>query len=143
MALSFCYGNDIYNYLRYELESMQNTHNQSTAVLNRWRYNGQETNMPRASYGDPIGNSRFSDRWIEDGSYLRIKYITLSYKFPVRQKVLNGLEVFVSGQNLLTLTNYLGMDTEFSYSAFSLAQGIDIGLTPQPKAVYAGLKLGL
>lgn len=137
------YGNDIYNYLRYELESMQNTNNQSLAVLNRWSGEGQVTNMPRAVWGDPIGNSRFSDRWIEDGSYIRLKQLTLSYKLPSKLKVAKSIELFLTGRNLVTLTKYLGMDPEFSMSEFSLAQGIDIGLTPQAKSVCAGIKVGL
>jgi TonB-linked SusC/RagA family outer membrane protein len=139
----FSYGNDIYNYLRYELESMQNTNNQSLAVLNRWSGEGQITDIPRAVWADTIGNSRFSDRWIEDGSYIRLKKLTLSYKFPSRLKFVNSLEVFITGENLITFTKYLGMDPEFSMSEFPLSQGIDIGLIPQVKSVSMGFKIGL
>jgi hypothetical protein len=142
-GLSFSYGNDIFNHLRYRLESMQNADNQTPAILNRWREDGQETDVPRAQWGDPIGNSRFSDRWIEDGSYLRLSYVTLSYNIPVRLGFLNSLEVFASGHNLLTLTSYLGMDPDFCLSGYPLSQGIDIGLTPQYRSVYLGLKIGL
>jgi TonB-linked SusC/RagA family outer membrane protein len=136
-------GNDMYNHLRYMLESMQNTYNQTPVVLNRWRGEGQVTDIPRAVWGDPIGNSRFSDKWIEDGSYARLKYITLTYKIPIKPGFINSLEVFASGQNLVTFTKYLGMDPEVSLSDFSLAQGIDIGLLPQPRSVFMGIKLGL
>lgn len=140
-VISIVSGNDVFNQLRYQLESMQNTNNQSQAVLNRWKTEGQVTNIPKAYAGDPQGNSRFSDRWIEDGSYVRLKYVTLSYKLPWQPLFIRGLEVFVTGKNLITLTNYLGYDPESSISSFSLAQGIDIGLTPQVKSVYAGIKI--
>jgi TonB-linked SusC/RagA family outer membrane protein len=142
-GLSFSYGNDIYNHLRYSLESMQSADNQTPSVLNRWREEGQQTDMPRAYWGDPMGNSRFSDRWIENGSYLRLSYISLSYQIPLRLGFINKLEVFASGQNLFTLTSYLGMDPDFSLSGYALSQGIDIGLTPQVRSVYLGLKIGL
>ncbi len=142
-GLSFTYGNDVYNHLRYRLESMQNSDNQTPSVLNRWRGEGQVTHIPKAQWGDPIDNSRFSDRWIEDGSYLRLSYVSLSYNIPVKPRFVNSLEIFVSGHNLLTFTSYLGMDPDFSPSEATLTQGIDIGLTPQPKSVYIGIKIGL
>ena len=142
-AFTFKYGGNVFNQVRYTLESMQNTDNQTPVVLNRWRSEGQVTDIPKAQWGDPIGNARFSDRWIEDGSYIRLKSITLSYKLPVMPQFINGLQIFVTGQNLFTWTNYLGMDPEFSFSETSLSQGIDIGLTPQPRSVSAGVRIGL
>jgi TonB-linked SusC/RagA family outer membrane protein len=142
-CMLFSIGNDMYNQLRYMLESMQNSYNQTPVILNRWKDEGQITDIPRAAWGDPIGNSRFSDRWIEDGSYARLKYITLAYKIPIKPGFINSLEVFASGQNLVTFTKYLGMDPEVSLSEFTLAQGIDIGLVPQPRSMFMGIKLGL
>jgi TonB-linked SusC/RagA family outer membrane protein len=142
-ALSFCYGNDVFNYMRYKLESMQGFENQTQAVLNRWRYDGQVTKIPKAEYGDAIGNSRFSDRWIEDGSYARLRYVTLTYRLPVKWNIIKNSEVYISGVNLVTFTKYKGLDPEFSYSGYSLSRGIDPGLAPQSKAVYIGLKIGL
>jgi len=143
IGLRFSYGNDIFNHLRYRLESMQNADNQTTAVINRWRGEGQETHMPKAIWNDPIDNSRFSDRWIEDGSYLRLSYVSLSYNIPVKPPFINSIEVFVSGHNLYTWTSYLGMDPDFSLSEATLMQGIDIGLTPQPRSVLMGIRIGL
>jgi TonB-linked SusC/RagA family outer membrane protein len=139
--ISVVYGHDVFNHLRYQLESMQNTNNQSQAILNRWKTEGQITDIPKSTANDPQGNSRFSDRWIEDGSYIRLKYVTLSYKLPWKPYFIRGMEVFATGKNLVTLTNYLGYDPEFSISNFSLAQGIDIGLTPQTKSIHAGIKI--
>ena len=142
-GMDFSYGNDVYNHMRHQLESMQNTDNQTEAIMNRWRGEGQKTDVPRATWEDPVGNARFSDLWIEDGSFLRLRYVTLSYKFPFRARFLNNIEIFISGHNLVTFTSYLGLDPDFSLSGATLAQGIDIGMTPQPKSVYMGIKIGL
>ena len=99
--------------------------------------------MPKAEYGDPIGNSRFSDRWIEDGSYLRLRNITLSYDLPLKLSFIKASEVYVSGINLFTFTKYKGLDPEFSMSNSALTRGIDPGMPPQSKAVFIGLKIQL
>lgn len=140
---TFSYGNDVYNYMRYVNESMSGYANQSPAVMNRWRAEGQVTNMPKAEWGDPMGNSRFSDRWIEDGSYLRLKTLTLSYNLPIKPGFFKSAMVYLTGNNLLTFTKYLGYDPEFSSSESAILQGIDVGLTPQFKSVLFGLKVGL
>lgn len=141
--LTFSVGNDVYNYQRRQLESMSNFANQTTATLNRWKYEGQQTDTPRATYGDVVGNNRFSDRWIEDGSFLRLKNVTLSYRLPVRPLGVQSLEVFAAANNLLTLTEYKGLDPEFSAGGYSLVQGIDLGLIPQTRTLMLGVKIGL
>ncbi|AWW31186.1 SusC/RagA family TonB-linked outer membrane protein [Echinicola strongylocentroti] len=142
-AFSFSVGNDVYNYVRHELESMSGYENQLVSVRNRWRSEGQETNMPRLAYGDPMGNSRFSDRWVEDGSYLRLKTLSVNYTIPIDGDIVKNIDVYASGQNLLTITNYLGYDPEFSYTSSVFGQGVDVGLTPQFTSVMLGLKIGL
>ncbi|MCW3787004.1 SusC/RagA family TonB-linked outer membrane protein [Plebeiibacterium sediminum] len=142
-VMDYSFGGDVYNYQRYKLESMSGYENQTKAVLNRWNYDGQETDMPHLSYGDPQGNSSFSDRWIEDGSFMRLKQVTLSYKLPVKSEVIRNFQVFVKGNNLLTLTDYLGRDPDFSVNSGSLFQGIDLGLCPQVTSVLVGVKIGL
>ncbi|MBN2214519.1 MAG: SusC/RagA family TonB-linked outer membrane protein [Bacteroidales bacterium] len=141
-SLFFSYGNEVYNFVRHQLESMKNYYNQTETMLNRWQAEGQETNVPRAVWNDPVGNSRFSDRWIEDGSFIRLKSVTLSYDIPLK-RVIKDMRIFVTGENLLTWTSYLGMDPEFGYFGNSLNRGIDTGLMPQTMKVYAGIKLGL
>ena len=136
-------GNEVFNYVRYVNESMTGIQNQSTNVLYRWQYEGQETNVPRALYNDPIGNSMFSTRWIEDGSYLRIKNISLSYFIPKKFLAFRNAKFYVSANNIFTFSEYLGYDPEFSYSRSHIEQGIDYGLTPQPRQFIAGIKLGL
>ena len=142
-TLNYSLGNDVYNYQRALLESGSSFYNQTTAVTNRWKTEGDITNMPRASYGDPKGNNRFSDRWIEDGSYIRLKDITLSYNVPVKASWLQGLTVWCAGTNLLTFSKYLGSDPEFSFSNNVLYQGIDNGLLGQSRSFQLGVKINL
>ncbi|HSJ69207.1 MAG TPA: SusC/RagA family TonB-linked outer membrane protein [Anditalea sp.] len=142
-AFTFTYGNDIYNYVRQQMESMSTFNNQLESVRNRWRVEGQQTDMPRLDYGDPMGNSRFSDRWIEDGSYLRLKAVNVTYLIPVNGNIIKDVTVYASGQNLLTFTNYLGYDPEVSFTRSIFGQGVDVGLMPQYRSFLVGLKIGL
>jgi len=141
--VQFVSGNEAYNFVRYQNESMLNLGNQSTKVLDRWEYDGQQTEIPRALYNDVIGNSDFSTRWIEDGSYLRLKNVSLSYNIPNEFLVFKNAQFYISGTNLLTLSNYLGYDPEFAFSSAHVTQGIDYGLTPQSRQFVIGIKLGL
>ncbi len=125
------------------MESASSFSNQSVAVSNRWSVEGQVTDMPRATFGDAIGNNNFSSRWIEDASYLRIKNITLSYNFdkPIWNFFRSGT-IYVTGENLLTATKYLGLDPEFAYSSSDNAtQGFDYAKVMQPKSVKLGINL--
>ncbi len=144
VLFTFSKGNDVYNYLRNRLEAVSTTENQLLSVNNRWRFNGQVTNTPKATFGDPMGNSRFSDRWIEDGSYLRLRNISLSYNVPIRDGgFLKSATIYVNGNNLFTVTKYLGYDPEFSANPSIFAQGIDTGLDPIYRNVMAGVRIGL
>lgn len=141
---NFSVGNDLYNGVRYNLEKMSGYENQSIAVENRWRAEGQQTDMPKATWGDPMGNASFSDRWIEDGSYLRLKTLVLGYDFNVsKMKYIKAVKVYATANNLFTLTDYLGYDPEFSATSSLFGQGADIGLTPQFRTLQLGLRLGL
>lgn len=141
--LTFSIGNDIYNYTRSVIESQSSSSNQSNYVINRWRVPGQQTEVPRAVEGDPTGNARFSDRWIEDGSYLRLRTLSLGYKIPTEGRFFKNAKVIVTANNLVTLTKYLGYDPEFSSSGSIYTSGVDTGLEPQFKSVQIGLRLGL
>jgi hypothetical protein len=145
LSATFTYsvGGDIYNYERMLLESGSRFMNQSLAMTNHWMVEGQQTDVPRLEYGDPHQNARFSDRWIEDGSYLRLKNVTLSYKIPVHSTYLQGLTVWGSANNLFTLTRYLGSDPEFVSGNNVLLRGIDRGLAPQSTNFSLGLKINL
>lgn len=145
LSATFTYsvGGDIYNYERMLLESSSRFMNQTLAGVNRWTAEGQVTDMPKAVFGDPHQNNRFSDRWIEDGSYMRLKNITLSYKIPIMSTYLQGVTVWCSANNLFTLTKYLGSDPEFSSSNNVLTRGVDRGLLPQSTNFSLGLKINL
>ena len=147
LSLGFNYslGNDVYNYQRSVLNSGSTFYNQQVASVGRWRYEGQKAELPKAVYGDPMGNNRFSDRWIEDGSYLRLKTLNLSYRVPVpgNWTWLQGLTVWAEAQNLLTLTKYTGSDPEFSIGNSVFYQGIDCGNLAQGRAFFAGVKINL
>jgi hypothetical protein len=140
---TYSVGGDVYNALRANLESMSNLDNQTIAAIYRWKSEGQITNTPKAVWADPMQNSRFSDRWIEDGSYVRLKSITLSYDLPLKVSFVNNAQIYVTGNNLLTFTNYLGYDPEFSTSQNPLYAGVDSGVSPQPRSVLIGIKIGL
>ena len=143
VAFNYSLGNDVYNYQRSILECGSRFYNQTTALRGRWSSEGQVTDIPRITYEDPMGNARFSDRWIEDGSYLRLKNITLSYKWDFDYRFLQGVTVWGSASNLFTLTKYLGSDPEFSASNNVLCQGIDRGLLPASRSFSVGLKINL
>lgn len=140
---TFVQGNDIYNYTRNQLESMSGYGNQTEAVVNRWRTNGHQTSTPKAVWGDPMGNSRFSDRWIEDGSYFRMRTITLSYNIPMNTQILKYLVVYLTGNNVFTLTKYKGYDPEFSPAESVFGQGVDNTLEPLTRSVLFGVRIGL
>ncbi|WP_207495870.1 SusC/RagA family TonB-linked outer membrane protein [Aridibaculum aurantiacum] len=144
MLFTFSQGNDVYNYLRYRLESASGVENQLLSVNNRWRGQGHVTNMPKATWGDPQGNNRFSDRWIEDGSYFRLRHISLQYNIPMKDEgFLRNATVYLTGSNIFTLTRYKGYDPEFSVSPSIFSQSVDTGLDPQFRNVTLGVRLGL
>lgn len=135
-------GNDIFNASRIDTEGMFDFRNQSKAVLDRWKRPGMITDIPRVGN---IENSHNSTRFVEDGSYLRLKTVTLSYDFNkkwLKKMHLSKLQAYVTGQNLLTLTKYSGYDPEVNaYGADAVAQGVDYGTYPQSKALIFGLNV--
>ncbi len=143
-VFNYTVGNDVYNGLRAVLESQSNVGNQLSSVINRWRVNGQVTNMPKSTWGDPMGNAQFSDRWIEDGSFFRMKMLSLNYQLPIKStKALRYVNLYVTGNNLLTFTKYLGYDPEFYAAESVFARGVDASLEPISKSVTLGVRIGL
>ena len=140
---NYSLGNDIYNYQRSLLEGGTYFLNQTTAVNGRWTTEGQKTDMPRVSYKDPMGNSRFSDRWIEDGSYLRLANVTLSYYLPIQSTYLQGITIFGNITNLFTITKYLGSDPDCAMAGGILTQGIDRGLLGHGRSFSVGVNINL
>jgi TonB-linked SusC/RagA family outer membrane protein len=141
------YGNDMFNGSRLFLESLQGGDNQLAIVNRRWQKPGDITPIPDAT-SDPVraaSNKRVSSRFIEDGSYLRLKNLTLGYSFNkelLRNKKISGLRIYFSGQNLLTFTNYSGLDPEVNYRGNENAViGTDFFTYPQARAYTFGLNL--
>lgn len=139
------YGNDIFNATRIDLEGMFDSKNQSIDVLRRWTPSNTITDMPKAIGFGNVDNVRNSTRFIENGSYVRLKSLTLSYKVLDSNpmfKTIKKLSVYVTAQNLLTFTKYSGFDPEvnaFGNSATEL--GIDYGTYPQSRTFIAGLNV--
>lgn len=148
LDLNFKYslGNDVFNFQRMQLESANNIWNQTTAVVNRWRYEGHQTDVPRAMSSESlhwVNNERFSDRWIEDGSYLKLKKVRLSYELPVSLSWLQGVSIWGEANNVFTVTKYWGADPEVSAGNGVLYQGIDAGLLPQSRNFNLGVTINL
>lgn len=142
-VFSYSIGGDVYNYSRTVLEGMYAPYNQYRTVLNRWRQEGDVTSVPKAVFNDPMGNARFSDRWIEDGSYVRLKNITLTYDLKLDVPVIESCQLYLTGENLITFTRYKGLDPEFASGVSPLYMGIDPCTVPQSRIVSLGIKLGL
>lgn len=134
-------GNDIYNgIVRYDFVYS----NRPVSELNRWTGEGTSNTVPKVSLNDPNQNARVSDRFVEDGSYLRLKNIQLGYTFPQhwmsRIKV-KELRLYVSAQNMVTFTKYTGMDPEIGTIGNALELGIDKGFYPQARILLGGVNL--
>ncbi|WP_224997050.1 TonB-dependent receptor [Cesiribacter sp. SM1] len=133
------YGNKIFNANRIWSEGMAVAQNQTLETMNRWTGQGTSNSMPRAVFNDPNKNTRASNRYIEDGSYLRIKNVTFGYTLPtslIQRAKLSTARVYASAQNLFTFTNYQGIDPEVPVN------GIDLNLYPMMRTISVGVNLG-
>jgi len=146
--IQFSYGNDVFNATRIFTEAMTYAdENQSVEILRRWKNPGDITDIPRADGDNTNENNRISTRFVEDGSYARFKNITLSYVFD-RQLIerigVRSARVFVGATNLITWTNYSGMDPEVNYRGDSnLLRATDFFTYPQARTYTIGINLGL
>ena len=144
--IQFVSGNKIYNNTRAFSEGMNSVFGQTVRVRERWQPGKTSTTMPRAIFGDPANNRRTSDRWLEDGSYLRLKNVVLSYGLPAavtNRLHVSTFRVFVQGQNLITRTKYKGFDPEVStFSTTNTAPGTDFLTFPQARTITFGLNIG-
>jgi TonB-linked SusC/RagA family outer membrane protein len=148
-------GNEIFNANRYWTEGMTRPFNSDVKTLSRWKKSGDITSIPRAVSGDPNNNTRVSDRWVEDGSYLRCKTLTLGYTLNADAlkkysfNTLSKLRVYFSAQNLFTLTNYSGYDPEIgsflnndgTSTGYNMQRGIDFGQFPTPRNFIFGVQV--
>ena len=143
--VDFALGRDVYNAQRASLEAMSNYDNQLANISSRWRADGNVTDMPRFLHGDAVGNSRFSSRWIENGSYLRFKAVTIGYNIPAKEnrKVFKSARILFTAQNLYTFTKSKGYGPEVGSITNPVTYSVDYGNIPQLRAFVVGLQLGL
>ena len=143
-------GNEIFSNLRYHTEGMTRLFGASSAVLDRWTPSNTNTDVPRAVNSDPNRNARASSRFIEDGSYLRLKNISLGYSIPKTvldswsKGTVSKVRVYFSAQNLLTITDYSGYDPEIGARTginSSLGTGIDYGQFPAARTFLGGIQV--
>lgn len=142
----------VYNALRYWTEGTTRPFNSSTAVLAAWKNEGDVTDMPRSGQNTP-SNLRASDRFLENGSYMRLRNLTLGFSIPktilgsTAGRVFSSFRIYATAMNLLTLTNYKGYDPEVSASvtdakSFIFTKGVDMGQYPQPRTFLLGVQVG-
>ena len=145
LFLQGSHGNKIANLNKNTyLLSLDGKANDEVSALNRWTPSNTDTNIPRATATRPT--MKFSDQWLEDGSYIRLKTVTLGYTFP-DSRVLNALHfsslrLYFTGTNLLTFTDYSGYDPDVSRSSSVTSQGYDIGIYPHSKSYVFGINIG-
>jgi TonB-linked SusC/RagA family outer membrane protein len=147
-------GNKIYNGTKVIEQGMLRLFNAGTDVLRAWTPTNTDTDVPRAVSGDPNNNSRTSDRFVENGSYMRVKNFSIGYSIPTKglsaltHNFITKARVYVSATNLLTFTKYSGLDPEIGVNGSSsatgtqLINGIDYGMYPQPRTLQVGLSFG-
>ncbi|WP_177189812.1 SusC/RagA family TonB-linked outer membrane protein [Hymenobacter actinosclerus] len=145
--LQYNVGNDIYNNSRSSTEGMSTTYGQDASVLDRWTPTNTNTKIPRAVAGDPNSNTRTSDRFLEDGSYARLKNVVIGYTLPTAVATrlhLRTVRIYAQSQNLVTFTNYSGLDPEVStFSNSNTSIGTDFFTYPQARTITGGITLGL
>lgn len=137
------YGQKVINSARMSLENMYGENNQSTAVLKRWRSEGDNTDIPRALYGMGY-NYLGSDRFVEDASFVRLKTLSLTYAIPrelCKRLGINNLNLFCTGYDLFTWTNYTGQDPEVSLPSSATSLVKDGATTPCSKRLSLGFNL--
>jgi TonB-dependent starch-binding outer membrane protein SusC len=147
-------GNDVYFlYGNFAYETQSRGFNSYSEILNRWTPSNTNTNIPKVSVDDRNGNRRISTRFLQDGSYLRVRNITLGYniKSLLKTKAIGSLRLFVTAQNALTFTKYTGLDPEIQANtndtrglgvSSDLAVGIDWGTVPAPRTFLVGVSMG-
>lgn len=129
------YGNKIYNGLRQDLEGMNLEYNYSQSTLDSWTPQNQNTEIPRAVINDPNQNARTSDRFLEDGSYLRLKTLQVGYTFSenlMESLHVSNFRMYVSADNLFTITDYSGFNPDIGRAGSVLDRGVDFGHIAYP-----------
>lgn len=143
-------GHDIYNLAWDALNTGQGDNNATTEMLDRWTPQNRDTNIPRVINGNPAGNDRSSDRFVEDASYFKIQNIQIGYELPsslLSRAGILRLRLYATAKNLFTATDYKGYNPEVGQittgGRASLARGINIGTYPVPRVYEFGIQLNL
>lgn len=131
LNFSYKYGNEAFNYTRMLVEGGQSYGNQTIATIGT-SFDTNDKSLTSLSY-----------RWVEDASYLRLAKVRLAYNLPINNKIIKGLKIFADADNLITWTNYLGYNPDFSYSSSPFTAGVDYGKMPYGQSVVFGVKLSL
>lgn len=132
-----------YNYTKYQMQRMDQNFNYGKECVNAWTPEHPNTDIPRAVQGDPNGNSRISDRFIENGDYLRLNNLQLGYNLPTKlckQLGISNLRFYIGGTRLFTITGYKGYDPSTGSSAGQM--GVDYASSPLSRTYMAGIKFG-
>lgn len=138
----YSYGNEIFNFNAIELETPTGGNNVFRELLNRWTPTNPSQTYPKATTNRA---ALVSDRWVEDGSYLKLKTVSLSYSFPeLKSNFFRSMRLYLTGQNLITWTSYRGYDPEVSFRGASTLQGgEDFGGYPQARTFMMGIQLNI
>jgi hypothetical protein len=145
MFLQGAQGNKIFNALKFlgQSASVQQGFNLLNSVKNAWTPENPNADIPRVSLSDPNGDFGTTSSWyIEKGSYMRVKNLTLGYTLPAqltKKAGLNTVRFYVTANNLVTFTNYSGFDPEVGLDQY----GIDKGRYPQARSIFVGLNVNL
>ncbi|MEO6949996.1 MAG: TonB-dependent receptor [Ginsengibacter sp.] len=139
-------GNKIWNAKRAWQYTFDYGSNKVTDVLDAWTPQNTNTNLARASFIDPANNKRSSSYYVEDGSYLRLKNLSIGYNLPaslIKKLNITNARIYLSGQNLITITKYKGYDPEVGRSGLTdlFSVGVDVSAYPQAKLISAGIDL--
>lgn len=143
LTLGSAWGHKLFNGNRYFYESMKTPGQMLTSVLNAWTPTNTDTEMPRAVLNDPNNNARESDRFLENGNFVRLRQAQLGYTLPtniLKKVYIEKLRFYISGENLFTITKYSGTDPEFSRSS-PLDTGIDNNIYPFTRSFTVGAQL--
>lgn len=133
-------GNKVFNAVYRDLMAGQYG-NSSTDILNYWTPTNTDTNVPRPVINDPNANTRDSNRFIEDGDYIKLQNFQIAYNIPLAsKKFIQKAKIFTNGQNLLTITNYKGYDPDFINDGL-LTRGYDRGSFPNPRTISMGVQV--
>ena len=141
-VFSYSFGNEILNVLRMKLETGNKYENQAVNILNRWQKEGDKTDVANVKYASVI-NSVPSSKYIEDGSFIKLKSLTLSYNINEQVAFLRDMQFYFTAYNVFTWTKYLGWDPEVAVGRNVFNRGYDFGYYPQPRMFMLGVKFGL